>query len=407
MWAVHFVREGGNMQIINADKPIKIWNNDVEDEAINQLINLAKLPFIHNHIAVMPDVHAGKGSTIGTVIATKGAIIPAAVGVDIGCGMTAVKLPFKIDMFDGKLSELRNQIERSVPVGFNANKEISQNVETKIKLLGDLYCFDMIAKEIKRSYYQCGSLGGGNHFIEICTDTDGTAWVMLHSGSRNIGKTIADYHINNAKSLMKKYFINLPDPELAYLAQNTIEFDAYIHDMNWAQQYAFYNRDEMMERILKQISYLVYGKDYTNANNHNDLAVLKVSCHHNYTTIENHFGNNIFITRKGAVSARNGELGIIPGSMGAKSFIVRGLGNPESFYSCSHGAGRKMSRTKARAIFTQEDLINQTNGIECRKDNAVIDEIPGAYKDIDIVMNNQADLVSIEYTLKQLICIKG
>lgn len=391
--------------------PIKIWTNDIEEEAKNQLINLSTLPFIHKHIAVMPDAHAGRGSTIGTVIATKGAIIPAAVGVDIGCGMTAVKLPFKVDVLDGKLQELRNQIERSVPVGFNSNKTPSENVLGRMGKLcldfGYLNCLDRYSKELQKAFSQCGSLGGGNHFIEICTDTEDTAWIMLHSGSRNIGKTIADIHINGAKGLMKKYFIDLPDPDLAYLAQNTPEFEAYINDMNWAQGYAFQNRDEMMSRILKQISYLIFGKDYTNANNPEDLAMLKVSCHHNYTTIENHFGSNVFVTRKGAVSAREGELGIIPGSMGAKSFIVRGLGNPESFNSCSHGAGRKMSRTKARATFTQEDLIKQTEGVECRKDKEVIDEIPSAYKNIDEVMDNQADLVAIEYTLKQLICIKG
>lgn len=396
-------------QVLNqGNAPIKIWTNDIENEAKNQLINLSKMPFIHKHIAVMPDVHAGKGSTIGTVIATKGAIIPSAIGVDIGCGMSAIKLPFKIDRIIDKLPQLRSEIERNIPVGFNCNSFVENNLLKKFNKLGELRCFSKNSGQIKKSITQLGTLGGGNHFIEICTDTEGTAWLMLHSGSRNIGKTVADYHINGAKGLMNKYFINLPDPDLAYLAQGTQEFNSYIHDMNWCQQYAKANRQEMVDKALLQIAILLYGRDwYVGGKTLADLITLKVDCHHNYTQMENHFGSNVLITRKGAVSAREGELGIIPGSMGAKSFIVRGLGNQESFCSCSHGAGRKMSRNKARELFTQNDLINQTNGVECRKDNAVIDEIPSAYKDIDTVMANQSDLVSIEYTLKQLICIKG
>lgn len=392
-------------QIINAKHPIKIWTNDIENEAREQLEKLAQLPFIHKHIAVMPDVHAGKGSTIGTVIATKGAIIPAAVGVDIGCGMTAIMLPFKIDVFEGKLSKLRSEIERIVPVGFNRHNKMSNfTLHTMAcKFMTDLTCFDDDKRVLNNAGLQLGTLGGGNHFIEICTDEYQNAWVMLHSGSRNIGKMIADYHINNSKGIMKKYFIELPDPDLAYFAQGTKEFDNYVKDMYWAQTYASENRRHMMNAILGQISYLLY-KDF---NNHRYEDCLLIDSHHNYSQLENHFGSNIFVTRKGAVSARKDEFGIIPGSMGTKSFIVRGLGNAESFCSCSHGAGRKMSRTKARATFTQEDLINQTSGIECRKDKDVIDEIPSAYKDIDIVMDNQKDLVSIEYTLKQLICIKG
>jgi len=386
--------------------PVKIWTNDIEAEATEQLLKLAQLPFIHKHVAVMPDVHAGKGSTVGTVIATKGAIVPAAVGFDIGCGMSAVKLPFKVDMIIDKLPQLRSEIERSIPVGFQANKSITESASAFFSV-GGLNCFDKDSKEMQRAIFQLGSLGGGNHFIEICTDTEGGAWVMLHSGSRNIGKTIADYHINGAKGIMKKYFIDLPDPDLAYFAQYTKEFNEYFQDMNWAQNYAQANREEMMKRVLKQISYLVYGEKITQRGDYLSMYELKVDCHHNYTQMENHFGANVLVTRKGAVSARKDELGIIPGSMGAKSFIVRGLGNADSFCSCSHGAGRKMSRTKARAMFTQEDLINQTQGVECRKDIDVLDEIPEAYKDIDLVMANQSDLVSIEYTLKQLICVKG
>lgn len=391
-------------QVINTGKsPIKIWSDDIEDEAKQQLINLSTLPFIHKHIAVMPDVHGGKGSTVGTVIATKGAIIPAAVGVDIGCGMSAVKLPFKVDMIIDKLPQIRSSIERAVPVGFSANKVIGGDLFNVFDRLGFVTCFRSDGKEFQKAISQCGSLGGGNHFIEICHDESGTAWLMLHSGSRNIGKVIADVHINYAKGIMKQYFINLPDPDLAYFAQGTNQFNNYVYDMNWAQSYAKLNRSEMVKRVLGELAYYVYGDKLLERFN----DCLKIDCHHNYSQLENHFGSNIYVTRKGAVSAREGELGIIPGSMGAKSFIVKGLGNAESFCSCSHGAGRKMSRTKARATFTQDDLISQTKGVECRKDAEVIDEIPGAYKDIDKVMNNQSDLVSIEYTLKQLICIKG
>lgn len=394
------------MQVINTAKaPVKIWTNDVEAEALNQLQNLANIPFIHKHVAVMPDVHAGKGSTVGTVISTKGAILPAAVGVDIGCGMSAVKLPFKVDQIVDKLPQLRSQIERSVPVGFNKHKSISDRADACIGWAKSGLTFAHKEKErvLTNAALQLGTLGGGNHFIEICTDEHSDAWLMLHSGSRNIGKLIADYHINGARDLMKRYFIDLPDPDLAYLVQNTIEFDNYVNDMNWAQEYAQANRAFMKDNVLRQISKLVY--DDFDLTRYNDC--LHVDCHHNYTTMENHFGSNVFVTRKGAVSARAGQLGIIPGSMGAKSFIVEGLGNPESFCSCSHGAGRKMSRTKARATFTQDDLIKQTEGVECRKDAEVIDEIPGAYKDIDLVMANQADLAVPIYTLRQLICVKG
>jgi tRNA-splicing ligase RtcB (3'-phosphate/5'-hydroxy nucleic acid ligase) len=390
------------MQIINEKKPIKIWTNDIEAEALAQVKNIAQLPFIHKHIAVMPDVHAGKGSTIGTVIATKGAILPAAVGVDLGCGMLAIKLGFNIDVIADKLSILRHEIERSVPVGFAVHNNVSTAADEAFFNLNNPICFSRNSKELQRATHQLGTLGGGNHFIEICYDQNNEAWLMLHSGSRGIGKQIADIHINKAKGLMKQYFIDLPDPDLAYLVQNTSEFDNYIHDMLWAQRYAKANREHMLKLILRQLAYILH-KDFDTTR----FNGLRVDCHHNYCQMEHHFGSNVFVTRKGAVSAREGELGIIPGSMGAKSFIVRGKGNAESFYSCSHGAGRKMSRTKAKAMFTSDDLAKQTAGIECRKDNDVVDEIPSAYKDIDEVMNNQADLVDIVYTLKQVICVKG
>lgn len=391
------------MKIISDTKrPVKIWASDLESEAERQVRNMGNMPFIHSHVAVMPDAHAGKGSTVGTVIASTGAIIPAAVGVDIGCGMCAVKLPFKVSEFGDSLLDLRHSIERSVPVGFNSNKEVSQRMsDALVAINGPLSTQKGI--NLDKVAHQLGTLGGGNHFIEVCQDTENGAWVVLHSGSRNVGKTLAEVHIDKAKDLMKKYFIDLPDPDLAYLAQGTSEFTAYRDDLLWAQQYAKANRNEMMLRVLKDVSFEVYGED----KGPEFMTSLRVDCHHNYTAMENHGGKNVWITRKGAVSARDGELGIIPGSMGTKSYIVRGRGNPDSFCSCSHGAGRRMSRTKARATFTTKDLEDQTSGVECRKDADVVDEIPGAYKDIDVVMQNQKDLVTPLYTLKQLLCVKG
>ena len=381
---------------------VKIWATDLESEALEQIYNVSKLPFIFKHVAVMPDAHAGKGSTIGTVIATKGAIIPAAVGVDIGCGMCAVKLPFKIDVFGDSLNVLRASIERSIPVGFNQHRQTTPRIENSFK---NLYRNPSNFKDklVQEALHQLGTLGGGNHFIELCHDENNNAWVMLHSGSRNLGKTLAEHHINQAKGLMKSGFIDLPSPDLAYLIQETPEFNHYIDDLLFAQNYAQANREEMMQRVLREVSYYLFKED----RGADSLTTLKVNCHHNYSSMENHFGKNVWITRKGAVSARAGELGIIPGSMGAKSYIVKGKGNPDSFCSCSHGAGRRMSRTKAKSIFTIEDLKKQTLGIECRKDTTVIDEIPSAYKDIETVMENQKNLVDIIYTLKQVMCIKG
>lgn len=391
------------MRVISETKrPVKIWATDLEPEAETQVKNLAGLPFIESHVAVMPDAHAGKGSTVGTVIATKGAIIPAAVGVDIGCGMCAVKLPLHVEQL-GDLKTLRASIERSIPTGRHGNGEISNRVGEALLELGVMSDVGRKKSNLKLAELQLGSLGGGNHFIEVCVDNAGGAWVMLHSGSRNIGKTLADIHIDRAKGLMKQYFIDLPDPDLAFLAQGTEEFNDYLKDLHFAQRYAKANRNEMMLRVLKDVSYQVFGED----RGPELMTGLRVDCHHNYTAIENHFGKNIYVTRKGAVSAKDGELGIIPGSMGTRSYIVKGKGNAESFHSCSHGAGRRMSRTKARATFTVADLEAQTAGVECRKDADVIDEIPGSYKDIDEVMANQADLVEPVFTLKQILCVKG
>lgn len=394
------------MRVISDTKvPVKIWATDIEPEAEVQVRNLAGLPFIHKHIAVMPDAHAGKGSTVGTVIASKGAIIPAAVGVDIGCGMCAVKLPFKIDALGDSLKDLRHSIERDIPVGFEAHRGLTERRERAFAELGEVEIKGRADKN--RAIAQFGTLGGGNHFIEICQDQEQNAWLMLHSGSRNIGKTLAEIHIDAAKDLMKRYFIDLPDTDLAYLVQGTPEFRAYIKDLQWAQAYAAASRREMMLLALKNISWHVFNYEKNWAKDPAIDGLLVVDCHHNYTQIENHFGQNIWVTRKGAVSARKGQLGIIPGSMGTKSYIVEGLGNEDSFCSCSHGAGRRMSRTKARATFTIEDLEKQTVGVECRKDVAVVDEIPSAYKDIDEVMENQKELARPLFQLKQLMCIKG
>lgn len=384
--------------ISDTKKPIKMWLNDIEPAAEEQLRRLGNLPFIYKHVAVMPDAHHGRGSTVGTVIATKGAIIPAAVGVDIGCGMYAVRLPFRVDALE-RIDELRSSIERSIPVGFRQNRNVSDATGKRFMSLGQ-------TERTKTSLSgnalsQLGSLGGGNHFIELCMDGDGYVWVMLHSGSRNVGKRLADYHISRAKDLMLRYFIDLPDPDLSYFVQGTEQFKEYIEDLLWAQNYAMENRHEMMLRVLKDISYHVYGEM------RDDLRTLEVHCHHNYTAMEHHFGHNIWVTRKGAVSARAGERGIIPGSMGTRSYIVEGLGNEESFCSCSHGAGRRMSRTEAKRRFTIEDVLEQTSGVSCRKDEGIIDELPSAYKDIDEVMQNQKDLVRPIFELKQFLCIKG
>ncbi|HXH32225.1 MAG TPA: RtcB family protein [Bacteriovoracaceae bacterium] len=389
--------------ITDSSKPIKLWSDDVDDLAESQLRNVASLPFIHSHVAAMADVHVGKGSTVGTVIATDGAVLPSAVGVDIGCGMIAVRFPFKVDILDN-LKTLRHSLEKKIPVGRGMNRKISDRVAETVKALGLPPSIEYSNDLHQRSAHQLGSLGTGNHFLEVCTDQENYVWAVLHSGSRNIGKELADIHINKAMGLMREGIDALPHPDLAYLLEGTPEFQVYIGDMHWAQNYAKANRNEMMLRMIQEISLHVY-KDKRLLENAETL--FRVDCHHNYCQRENHFGKEIWLTRKGAVSAKKDEFGIIPGSMGTKSYIVKGKGNPDSFESCSHGAGRKMSRTAARAAFTESDLVKQTEGIECRKDNGVVDEIPSAYKDIDEVMENQKDLVDPIFTLRQLICVKG
>lgn len=389
--------------------PVKIWSDlsSVESSALDQLTNTANLPFVFKHVAAMPDVHLGTGATVGSVIATKGAICPAAVGVDIGCGMMAIKTDLDAKVVQDKIATIRASIERSIPVGPEGNSKITTTVTNwqGWKTFADLHATKAHSKGenelFKRAMQQLGTLGGGNHFIEVCLDLDNNVWVMLHSGSRNIGKSLAEMHIYGAKQEMKKLFINLPDPDLAYFVEKTKEFDQYMYDLTWAQEFAAANREEMMRRVLKDLSFAVYGEDGKIKKS------MEVNCHHNYVSRENHYGENVLITRKGAVRARAGDLGIIPGSMGTKSYIVKGLGNQESFNSCSHGAGRRMSRGQAKRQFNLDDLALQTAGVECRKDDGVLDEIPGAYKDIDEVMENQKDLVEIVAQLKQILCIKG
>lgn len=367
-----------------------------DEEAM--LRNVSRLPCLYKHVALMPDAHLGKGSMVGSVIATKDAVIPATVGVDIGCGMMAVKTPFKSGILDRKLPELRHEIERAIPVGFNAYKESVDEAS----YWDGWDEFDELHKGVQdrkaKAMVQLGTLGGGNHFIEVCLDTEDNVWLMLHSGSRNIGKELAERHIATAKSLHR--LNELPSPDLAYFIQGTPEFKAYWHDLDWAQKYAMKNREIMMKRLLKSFNRMFNdGREFR--------PEIAVNCHHNYVAVEEHYGDKVFVTRKGAINAEEGRYGIIPGSMGAKSFIIKGMGNPESFHSCSHGAGRKMSRTKAKAKFTREDLEKQTAGVECRKDKGVVDEIPGAYKDIEEVMRAQRDLVEVVAELKQVVCVKG
>ena len=393
--------------------PIKHWTRGVqlEDEAHEQLRNVASLPFIHKHGAAMPDVHWGIGATIGSVIATKGAIIPAAVGVDIGCGMMAVQTTLTASDLPDNLSGMRSAIEAAVPHGRTDNGGANDQ-----GAWGDIpvAVADVWASEFAESYdtitekhpkalarnnaRHLGTLGTGNHFIEVCLDDDDLVWAMLHSGSRGCGNRIGTYFIQQAKKEMERWFIQLPDKNLAYLVEGSELFSDYVEAVGWAQRYAMRNREAMMSAVLFAMSKELPPL-YTT-----DVAV---NCHHNYVTKKNHFGANVWVTRKGAVRARTGDMGIIPGSMGARSYIVRGKGNADSFHSCAHGAGRAMSRTEAKKRFTLEDHAKATEGVECRKDAGVIDETPGAYKNIEDVMAAQADLVEVIHTLRQVVCVKG
>ena len=381
--------------------PVLSWaNHALGHEETKMAKNVASLPFVFKHVALMPDVHLGKGALVGSVIATKDAIIPAAVGVDVGCGMGAIKTPFSAAQLEGKLKKIRLDIEAAIPVGFNENKDVEKTA-ANWQRWADFKDLHRGVQDLQgKAMRQMGSLGGGNHFLEVCLDTEEKVWLMLHSGSRNIGNSLAQCHISTAKDLAKMMNTYLPDPDLAYFVARSPHFAAYWRDLQWAQDYARMNRDVMMarfKRILEQ--HLAGGKPFK--------PLLEVNCHHNYAEKEVHFGEDVYVTRKGAVRARTEDYGIIPGSMGAKSFIIKGKGNAESYCSCSHGAGRLMSRNKAKNHFSLDDLIQQTQGVECRKDNGVIDEIPGAYKPIDEVMSNQSDLVEIVATLKQVVCVKG
>jgi tRNA-splicing ligase RtcB len=385
-------------------RPIKIWTDDVEASALTQLKNLARLPFINsNGVACMPDVHAGIGSTVGTVIATERAVIPAAVGVDIGCGMNAVRLSLKASDLPDNLKPLRDEIERRVPLGVGGAHDDSTDIGEVTSMLDKtviepLYNGDFDKFHAKAAS-QMGSLGSGNHFIEVCIDENQDVWVMLHSGSRGIGNMIGTHYIAKAKRQMEQFFITLPDDNLAYFPENTEDFDDYMYAVGWAQNYAFENRRRMMSEVLEAMK-LRIDKPFT-------ITQEAINCHHNYVERENHFGRNMWVTRKGAIRAREGDLGIIPGSMGQRSYIVRGKGDIQSYCSCSHGAGRSMSRAEAKRRFSLSDLVAQTEGVECRKDAGVIDEIPASYKDIDQVMANQTDLVEVVHQLKQVLCVKG
>ncbi len=376
----------------------------IEDKAKEQLHNISEMPFLFKHLAVMPDCHLGKGATVGSVIATKGAIIPAAVGVDIGCGMIAVKTKFTASQLPDDLEKVRSGIERRIPLSAGSyNKEVSITAKDRVKKL----------QETEKDYYkdltrngwetQLGSLGSGNHFIEICLDENEDVWVVLHSGSRGIGNQIAQKHIKIAQKLMEDMFIELKDKDLAYLPESIKGFDDYIYDLHWAQEFALLSREEMMDRVMTELSYTFYGE----GGHEKEIETERINCHHNFTQRENHFGQNVWLTRKGAIQMKQGQLGVIPGSMGTNSYIVSGLENKMSFASAPHGAGRRFSRTEARRRFTMDDFERELNGVTVKHSKEFIDEIPSAYKDIDEVIQNSKELVEVKHTLKQIINVKG
>ncbi len=399
-------------------KPVKAWIKGVafDENTRQQLLETARLPFIFKHVAAMPDCHVGKGSTVGSVIPTRGAIIPAAVGVDLGCGMVAARTTLTAEDLPDSLKSLREHLESVVPVGksdwsrghFANRAQLERFRQRGIQAWESLAApfeklvekYPQMSPRHRNPVTQMGTLGGGNHFVELCLDESDRVWLMLHSGSRGIGNRIGSYFITHARQEMERLFIQLPNQDLAYLAEGSDDFDDYVQSVEWAQDYAFKNREVMLDNALDMLENSGQVPDF-------DVTDQVVNCHHNYISRENHRGQNIWVTRKGAIRARDGELGIIPGSMGTRSYIVKGKGNAESFHSCSHGAGRTMSRTAARKHFTLEDHQAATAGVECRKDKGVIDETPGAYKDIEAVMQAQADLVDVQHVLKQVLCIKG
>jgi tRNA-splicing ligase RtcB (3'-phosphate/5'-hydroxy nucleic acid ligase) len=409
------------MKVIGAGRvPIKAWIDGVEleDEARKQLLNVANLPFVFKHVAVMPDVHFGKGATVGSVIAMKGAVVPAAVGVDIGCGMVAQKTTLTATDLPDDLHALRTAIEAAVPHGrtdnggpndrgaWNTLPQVASFEATATRLAPGLETVRDLAPRLAthwddaRALRQLGTLGTGNHFIELCLDEEDHVWVMRHSGSRGIGNAIGMHFIDRAIELAQQYFIPLPDKDLAYLPEGTPEFDAYLAAVGWAQDFAQANRDLMLERTLAALEWAV-GKTVVAE------GEAAINCHHNYVARERHYDTDVLVTRKGAVRAREGDLGIIPGAMGVPSYIVRGKGNAESFTSCSHGAGRRMSRSEARRRFSLADHAAATEGLECRKDADVIDETPGAYKSIRDVIAAQGDLIDMCHALNAVVCVKG
>ena len=400
-------------QTVEGGVPIKMWTRGVpvDDKAREQLTRAAKMPFIFKHVAAMPDVHVGIGATVGSVIPTKGAVSPAAVGVDIGCGMMAARTSLMAHDLPDNLEGIRSAIEQAVPHGRSVGRGQRDHGSWGAPPPAIVEAWATLAVRFERicdkhprlkntnNLTHLGTLGTGNHFIELCLDTEARVWVMLHSGSRGVGNAIGTFFIELAKQDMRKWHINLPDEDLAYFPEGTDHFDDYVEAVGWAQDFAALNRRMMMANVIAALRGQI-TKPF-------EAELEAVNCHHNYVTRENHFGENVLITRKGAVRAAKGVLGIIPGSMGAKSFIVRGLGNAESFHSCSHGAGRVMSRNEAKRQISLADHIADTEGVECRKDAGVIDETPRAYKPIEAVMAAQADLVEIVHTLKQVVCVKG
>ena len=390
--------------VLNARVPVKVWTDRIEPEAIAQLKNTASLPFVFKHVAAMPDVHLGIGATVGSVVATKNAVCPAAVGVDIGCGMMARKTSIPADRLDAdeQRRKLRHSIEREIPVGFQQKREPFPAALAWARGAGRPHVASDALRD--KSVHQLGTLGGGNHFIEVCVDqADGLLWLLLHSGSRNVGKTVAEIHIRKAKGSLREAVERLPDPDLAYFVEGTPEFREYREDVTWCQDYARVNREIMMDRLTRQLAYLLgFEGDASRLG-----VTTSVNCHHNYVADEVHYGERVLVTRKGAIRAGEGDLGIIPGSMGTGTYIVRGLGNRESFESAPHGAGRLMSRGEAKRRFTREDLERQTEGVECRKDAGVLDEIPGAYKPISEVIEKSRDLVEVVAYIKQIVCVKG
>ncbi|WP_373047764.1 RtcB family protein [Vulgatibacter sp.] len=394
--------------------PIKAWTRGVpvEQEAVAQLRNIASLPFVSGWIAAMPDVHLGIGATVGSVIPTEGAIVPAAVGVDIGCGMMAVRTSLRSFDLPDDLSKVRSSIEAAVPHGRTHRGGTGDRGAWSHPPKKHAQAWQQLAPGFERiaarhpkirrgaTVEQIGTLGSGNHFIEVCLDEEESVWFMLHSGSRGVGNRIGSYFIELAKADQRQHLANLPDRDLAYFREGAIHFDDYVEAVTWAQDYARVNRELMMGAMIGAVRRSGQLPPF-------ELRTEVVNCHHNYVARESHLGKELFITRKGAVRAGPGEMGIIPGSMGARSYVVRGKGNPESFHSCSHGAGRKMSRTEARRRFSLAEHAAATAGIECRKDEGVIDETPGAYKPIEAVMRAQRDLVDIVHELRQVVCVKG